>query len=121
MTPQTPNALIIETACTMLVVIQGIMLASLYFGVEPHPPRAIPFFAMPPFLAVSIGSALCAIRLSQLRAGRILAGASALCAVISFGPQKYFDATFPEIWIAVMASQIAVLGILYAVLIRRET
>ncbi len=121
MTYPTPTPLIIETACTMLVVVQGVMLASLYFGVEPHPPRAIPLFAMPPFLAVSIGTALCAIRLSQTRAGHIFAGLTAGFALLSFGPQKYVDPAFPEIWIAVVASQMAVLGILYAVLIRRKT
>jgi len=40
--------------------------------------------------------------------------------LICLGPQKYFDAAVPEIWIAVIAGQIAVLGILYASLMRRE-
>ncbi|WP_371225102.1 hypothetical protein [Roseovarius sp. 2305UL8-3] len=120
MTSHTPQSHTIETACTMLAVVQGAMLASLYFGVEPHPPRTIPLFAMPPFLAVSIGLALCAIRLSTLRAGRVFAGLSAVCALLSFGPQKYFDAAFPDIWIAVIASQLAVLAIVYALTTRTE-
>lgn len=121
MTQDTPQSRTIGAACTMLITVQGLMLASLYFGVEPHPPRAIPLFAMPPFLAVSIGTALCAMRLSDTRAGRILAGLTAGFALLSFGPQKYLDPAFPEIWIAVIASQLAVLGIAYGLILQRHT
>ena len=119
MTSPSPRAQILGTACMMLAVIQGAMLASLYFGVQPHPPRAIALFAMPPFLGVSIGTALCAMRLAETRAGSVLAGLSALFALLSFGPQKYFDAAFAEIWIAVIAAQLSVLAIAYAVIAYR--
>lgn len=116
----TPQARSIGAACTMLVVVQGIMLASLYFDVAPHPPRTIPFFAMPPFLAVSIGTALCAMRLVGSRAGDVIAALAAFFALLSFGPQKYFDPAFPEIWIAVIASQISILAIIYALIVQRR-
>lgn len=105
MTDQTPT---LRAACLFLAVVQGIMLAALFAGVEPHPPRATPLFAMAPFLAVSIGAALTAMQLADRRAGRVLAGVAAALALISFGPQKYLDPAFAEIWIAVLACQIAV-------------
>ncbi len=120
MTQDKPQARSIGAACTMLIAVQGLMLASLYFGIEPHPPRTIPLFAMPPFLAVSIGTALCAMRLAGTRAGDILAALTAAFALLSFGPQKYFDPAFPEIWIAVIASQISILAILYALVTQRR-
>ena len=119
MTQDTPKARSIGAACTMLIVVQGLMLASLYFDVDPHPPRTIPLFALPPFLAVSIGTALCALRLAGTRAGDVLAALTAAFALLSFGPQKYFDPAFPEIWIAVIASQLAILAILYALIAQR--
>lgn len=111
---------ILRAACLMLAVIQVVMLASLYFGVAPHPPQAIPLFALPPFLAVSIGLALCAMQLAERLTGRILAGLAGLCALLSFGPQKYFDAAFPEIWIAVVSAQFAVLLIIVQLVMARK-
>ncbi|MEL7257101.1 MAG: hypothetical protein AAFN80_04565 [Pseudomonadota bacterium] len=107
------HGICIRSACTMLAVIQCVMLTSLYFGIEPHPPRATPLFAMAPFLAVSIGIALCAIQQAGTSAGTVFAVASATTALISFGPQKYFDAAFSEIWIAVLAAQIAIFAIFF--------
>ena len=121
MTQQTPRLQVLDAGCLMLAIIQGVMLASLWFDVAPHPPRAIPLFAMAPFLAVSIGIALCARVLLTHKAGPILAGLAALLALLSFGPQKYFDAAFGEIWIAVIASQITVLAIAHALLVQRST
>ena len=120
MNPDTLQTRTIRPACSMLIVVQGVMLTSLYFGVAPHPPRTIPLFALPPFLAVSIGTAVCAMQLADSGAGRILAGLAACFALLSFGPQKYFDPAFPEIWIAVIASQIAVLCIVYALIAGRQ-
>ncbi|MEQ9239996.1 hypothetical protein [Roseovarius indicus] len=107
---------LIAAACLILAVIQAVMLASLFAGVAPHPPRAIPLFAMPPFLSVSIGTALAACLLAQRPTGQRLAIPAALFALLSFGPQKYLDPAFPEIWIAVIASQAAVLTIAYALI-----
>ena len=103
-----------------MATMQAVMLASLYFGVEPHPPRTTPLFAIPPFLAVSIGTALCAFTMSNQTSGRILAGLAAFLALPSFGPQKYIDPAIGEIWIAVMASQIAVLVIIWQLFVLRR-
>lgn len=106
----------LDAACLMLALIQAVMLASLWFGVAPHPPRAIPLFAMAPFLAVSIGTALCARVLIEHLSGRILAGVAAALALLSFGPQKYIDPAFAEIWIAVIAAQLCVIVIVLALI-----
>ena len=110
-----------DAACLLLAVIQAVMLAALFFNVDPHPPRTTPLFAMAPFLAVSIGTALSAIRLGAAPGGRALAALSAAFALFSFGPQKYFDAAFAEIWIAVIASQIAVIAIVATLVLDRLT
>lgn len=110
---------LIAAACLVLAVIQGVMLASLFAGIAPHPPRAIPLFAMPPFLSVSIGTALAACLLAHRPTGQRLAIPAALFALLSFGPQKYLDPAFPEIWIAVIASQAAVLTIAFALIPHR--
>ena len=107
---------LIAAACLVLAVIQGVMLASLFAGMAPHPPRAIPLFAMPPFLSVSIGTALAGCLLAHRPTGQRLAIPAALLALLSFGPQKYLDPAFPEIWIAVITSQAAVLTIAYTLI-----
>ena len=111
MTTHAHRTQIIDAACLMLALIQAVMLASLWFDVAPHPPRATPLFAMAPFLAVSISTALAARGVAATRAGSVLAGLAAVMALISFGPQKYFDPAFPEIWVAVVASQLCILAI----------
>lgn len=116
----TRDTKILDAACLMLAVIQGVMLASLWFGVAPHPPRAIPLFAMAPFLAVAIGTALAARVLIAERAGRILAALAALFALLSFGPQKFVDPAFGEIWIAVIGAQAAILAIACALFAGRS-
>ncbi|MFK7940345.1 MAG: hypothetical protein AB8B82_13280 [Roseovarius sp.] len=110
----TQKMKILDAACLMLAIVQTVMLASLWFGVAPHPPRTIPLFAMAPFLAVAIGTAMAARVLITEMAGRILAGIAAAFALLSFGPQKYIDPAFAEIWIAVIAAQLCVLAIFYA-------
>lgn len=103
-------------ASLFLAIVQGVMLAALFFKLPPHPPTTIPLFAMAPFLGVSIALALCATRLTQQgnRAGLGVAGLAALCALISFGPQKYVDPAFAQIWIAVIGCQLAVVAIAIA-------
>ena len=113
-TPKTPT----HAALVALVILQVIMLGSLYAGVPPHPPQTIPLFAMAPFLAAAIAAAICSILLGEeaTRAGRILAGLAAVMALVSFGPQKYMDAQFPLIWPAVIAAQLSVITIGYRAL-----
>lgn len=96
-------------ALTTLIVLQGIMLSALYAGIKPHPPVATPLFGIAPFLGASISVALSGIMVQPLGSfsGRGLSVLAALMALVSFGPQKYFDAQFGLIWPAVILGQIA--------------
>ncbi|MEZ5876445.1 MAG: hypothetical protein R3D43_01055 [Tepidamorphaceae bacterium] len=97
-----------------LVILQLIMLGSLYAGTPPHPPAAIPFFAIAPFLGASLSIAVSAIIAGPTVSswGRGLGLAAAVCGLISFGPQKYFDPQFALIWPAVICGQIAALALI---------
>lgn len=101
-----------------LILLQAIMLSALYAGIRPHPPIATPLFGIAPFIGASVSIALAALILRPLAfpAGRMLSVLAALMALISFGPQKYFDAQFGLIWPAVILGQIAVVVILGHVL-----
>ncbi|WP_425037463.1 hypothetical protein [Primorskyibacter sp. S187A] len=96
-------------ALAALIVLQGIMLSALYADVDPHPPLRTPLFGIAPFLGASLAIALGAIIIGPLtsRSGQVLAVLAALLALLSFGPQKYFDAQFNLIWPAVILGQIA--------------
>lgn len=109
-------------ALAALVILQGIMLGSLYAGVAPHPPATIPLFGMGPFLGAAIAAAIAAMILGPLdsRAGRLLAGLAALAALASFRPQKYLDAQFPLIWPAVISAQIAAIAVFGALVTSRQ-
>lgn len=100
-------------ALSVLIILQLVMLTALYAGVAPHPPVATPLFGIAPFLGASMGAAAAAIVLgsNSSRAGRVLSLAATVMALISFGPQKYFDAQFGLIWPAVIAGQIASLAV----------
>lgn len=103
-----------------LIVLQGIMLGSLYAGVAPHPPATPPLFGIGPFLGAALAAAVGALCLGATTStvGRVLAGLAAVAALISFGPQKYVDAQFPLIWPAVLSGQIAVIAVLGTILRR---
>ena len=103
-----------RTALSALILLQLVMLSALYAGIAPHPPVATPLFGMAPFLAASFAVAFSAILLGPLsgRAGRILSGLAVVLALVSFGPQKYFDAQFSLIWPAVISGQIAAITVL---------
>lgn len=96
-----------QAALACLILLQAVMLASLYAGVTPHPPAATPLFGIGPFLGASMSAAVAALILGPTRAGRVLAGVAAFAALVSFGPQKYFDPQFPLIWPAVLSGQVA--------------
>jgi len=100
-------------ALTTLIVLQLIMLSALYAGIKPHPPIATPLFGIAPFLGASIGIALWAAIVQPLAstAGRSLSVLAALFALVSFGPQKYFDPQFALIWPAVLFGQVSALVI----------
>lgn len=105
-------------ALSTLIVLQLIMLSALYAGIRPHPPVATPLFGIAPFLGAAMAVALSAIIVDPLgsRAGRTLSVLAALMALVSFGPQKYFDAQFALIYPAVILGQIAALVIFLRVL-----
>lgn len=109
-----PNERPIIAALSALILLQLVMLSALYAGIAPHPPVATPLFGMAPFLAASFAVAFSAILLGPLsgRAGRILSGLAVVLALVSFGPQKYFDAQFALIWPAVISGQIAAITVL---------
>ena len=107
-----------NAALAPLIALQLIMLGSLYAGIAPHPPAAIPLFAMGPFLGASVGAAAAAmiLRPGQSTLGRALALLAGAMALVSFGPQKYLDAQFPLIWPAVIAAQASVIGLVVTLL-----
>jgi hypothetical protein len=98
-----------HAALSVLVILQLVMLSSLYAGIPPHPPVATPLFGIAPFIAAALSAAAGAMIIGPLsgKAGRGLGALAALMALVSFGPQKYLDAQFALIWPAVLAGQIA--------------
>lgn len=102
-----------SAALATLILLQTIMLSALYAGIKPHPPMATPLFGIAPFLGASVSVALSAIIVQPLNtvAGRSLCVLAGLMALVSFGPQKYFDAQFGLIWPAVVFGQLAALVI----------
>ncbi|MEQ8479643.1 MAG: hypothetical protein RIC18_03225 [Hoeflea sp.] len=98
-----------SAALSSLIILQSVMLTALHAGVPPHPPKAIALFGIAPFLAVALSVAVAALILGpgSSRAGRWTGGLAALMALLSFGPQKYFDAQFALIWPAVLCGQAA--------------
>ncbi len=101
-------------ALSTLIFLQIIMLSALYAGVPPHPPVSTPLFGIAPFIGASVSVSLAAILMGPLSgvAGRVLSGLAVVLALVSFGPQKYFDAQFALIWPAVVAGQLAALVVL---------
>ena len=105
-------------ALAVLIILQAVMLGALYAGIPPHPPTATPLFGIAPLLGASMAAATAAILLGSgvTRPGRFLGLLAALMALISFGPQKYFDAQFGLIWPAVISGQLACLTLLWTAL-----
>ncbi len=104
-------------ALATLIILQVIMLFSLYFQIPPHPPTVIPFGGMGPFLGASLSLAVAALILQgQGVAGRLAIVLACLCAAVSFGPQKYFDPAFALVWPAVCLAQLAILALLLPLL-----
>lgn len=96
-------------ALITLIILQSVMLASLYAGVPPHPPAATPLFGIGPLIGASLSAATAALMLGSgtTGAGRWFGLLAAALALISFGPQKYLDPQFAAIWPAVAGGQIA--------------
>ncbi len=104
-----------HAALSILIGLQAIMLASLLTTTPPHPPLTTPLFAMGPFLGSSISIAIAALVLgaTNSRGGTLLSAFAAILALISYGPQKWFDAAIPEIWPAVLSGQVAAIAIFW--------
>ena len=108
----------LSAALATLILLQLIMLSALYAGIPPHPPVSTPLFGIAPFLGAAVAIAASAIIVEPLGTptGRTLSVLAALMALVSFGPQKYFDAQFGLIYPAVILGQIAALVIFVRVL-----
>lgn len=109
-------------ALASLVILQLVMVFSLFAKVPPHPPETIPISGIGPLIGVSVAVALSAIIVGPTKdiAGRILSVLAVVLAFISFGPQKYVDPQFPLIWPAVISAQLAALVILISVFARQK-
>ncbi|MEX0344255.1 MAG: hypothetical protein AB3N20_04985 [Rhizobiaceae bacterium] len=95
-------------ALTVLIILQSVMLISLFAGVPPHPPAATPAFGMGPFIGSSVAFAASAliIGVTSSHTGRAFGVVAAVMALVSFGPQKYVDPQFHLIWPAVLTAQL---------------
>ncbi len=116
-----------SAAIIVLLVLTSVMLLALFSRTVPHPPLEVPPFAIGPFLGASLAIGAAAFHLVRhgVRFGSGLAVLFVLTALVSFGPQKYFDPSFSRIWPAVIAAQIAVVVIvawsIVTVMNRRHT
>ncbi len=99
-----------SAAIIALLVLTGVMLLAMYSRTMPHPPLEVPPFALGPYLGASLAVGAAALHLVRqgARYGGLLALLFALLALVSFGPQKYFDPAFSRIWPAVLVAQVAV-------------
>jgi len=102
-----------SAAIVVLLVLTGVMLLALFSRTAPHPPLEVALFALGPFLAASLAIGAAAFHLVHqgARYASTIAVLFALTALVSFGPQKYFDPAFSRIWPAVITAQIAVIVI----------
>ncbi|MEL6921441.1 MAG: hypothetical protein AAFO77_10545 [Pseudomonadota bacterium] len=105
------------TALVSLIVLQTVMLLAMFFQAPPHPPYETPLFGMGPLLGMSLVCAIAAIMQggSETRPGRFLSMGAAVLAMVSYGPQKWFDAAIAQIWPAVGAAQIATAIIMFSI------
>lgn len=97
-----------------LLIITAVMLSALFTRTSSHPPIEVPPFALGPFLgaSLSIGGAVVYLVLKRAPYCRVISLLFALSALVSFGPQKFFDPWFSRVWPAVITAQLAVLVIL---------
>ena len=104
----------VVAAITVIIILTAVMLLALVSRTASHPPLEVAPFALGPFLGASlaIGAAAMQTLRQNTRTGYALAVLFALTALVSFGPQKYFDPAFSRIWPAVITAQIAVAVIL---------
>ncbi|WP_193179640.1 hypothetical protein [Nisaea sediminum] len=96
-------------ALVTLLTITVVMLLALVTQTPPHPPLAIPLFALAPFLGASLALGAAALYLcrSGTRMWRIAAMAFIVSVLPSFGPHKLLVAEFTQIWPAVLVAEAA--------------
>ena len=97
----------------VLIVLTMVMLAALFTRTPPHPPLEVAPFGIAPFLGASLALGVAALWQARSGAGEWLSIAFAVTALVSYGPQKYFDPAFSRIWPAVLLAQAAVALIAY--------
>ena len=110
-------------ALAVLIVLQTTMLGALFSSTPPHPPLVVAPFALGPFLGAAIALPVAALVLgaARTREGRAASGVAALFALVSFGPQKWFDPAFAQIWPAVVLAQISIVALGWALYRRTRT
>lgn len=96
-------------ALLALLTVTAVMLLALVTQTPPHPPLAIPLFALAPFLAASLALGAAALYLcgSGNRGWRLAAATFAVSVLPSFGPHKLLVAEFAQIWPAVLVAEAA--------------
>ncbi len=111
---QTSTRQALSAAIITLITLTVIMVLALFTQTAPHPPLEVPPFALGPFLGASlaIGTAAFYLTHEDSRHTKMLAIIFALTALVSFGPQKYFDPAFSRIWPSVVTAQLAI-GIIF--------
>jgi len=83
----------------------------------------LPIFAMAPFLSAALAACLAAIQCGGIarRSGRVLSVAAIAMAAVSFGPHKWFDPAFGQIWPGVLIAQIAIITIVWQLYSRQSS
>lgn len=111
-----------KAGLTGLMILQTVMLLSLYSKTAPHPPKIIPFAGMAPFVAACLAAAGAAWAVGPTIGwtGRILSASAVLGAMVSYGPQKYLDPQFALVWPSVIAGQIAAIAVVSALMRQRD-
>ncbi|MEM9972855.1 MAG: hypothetical protein AAF771_01645 [Pseudomonadota bacterium] len=121
---QTPHLATVQARAALiaLIVLQVVMLLSLYSQTPPHPPLTVAPFAIAPFLGAALALAAVSLMLGPVEhmAGRVTGVLAVLAALVSYGPQKYIDAQIALIWPSVLAGQIAALAFAHALWAARQ-
>ena len=94
----------------VLAVLHGVMMAALMTQTPPHPPQSVAIFGMGPFLGAVLALITASLLVEDTRVRTALIALVVVASLLSFGPQKYVDPAFPQIWPAVLCAQGAVLS-----------
>lgn len=108
------NIPVSSAALVALSTLQLVMLGALFSQTPPHPPLAVAPFALGPFLGAAVALALSGALLgsTSTRIGTVTALLAVAFALVSFGPHKWFDPAFAQIWPAVVLGQAASVAVI---------